>query len=217
MLASIDDIVFDPEPHTYVRSGRRYMSVTEAIRVAGIGDDFSGIPSHVLAYAQARGRAVHLACQHINNGGVDMDSIDQRIWGYVEAYQLFIDQCHTRPIAAEKILFTDDLMGRGKEGEGISVAGTVDLVTFVNGSLSVLDIKTGQNKGRGAPRQTAGYARLWNLRNPTRRIMKRFGLYLGPDGRYQLVPHEDPTDIYAFCDAARYTQEKLRMEQWRNL
>lgn len=210
LLESLDDIAFEEESHVYSIGKKVYPSVTQAIRAAGMGDDFSMVPSHIMAYAQMRGRAVHLGCHYIDQGGVDMASVDERIRGYVEAYALFRSDCHVKVIASEQRIHTNNLAN-----EGLWVAGTPDLLCYLNGRRSIVDRKTTQNLGRSAGYQTAGYALIWNTRHPRQLVTERYGLKLLPNGKYRLIPLDVPTDQHTFMDAIRFTHAQIRMNQWR--
>lgn len=203
-----DDIIFQAEPHIYTVKGKRVPSVTQIIEAAGFGEDFFMVPPNVLRLAQERGRAVHMACAYLNDGDLDIGSVDDRIWGYVQAYQAFCNKALIKTVATEKrmaVLNIDRIGG---------LAGTVDWVCFLKGGRrAIIDLKTGQNSSAGL--QTAGYQMLWEAGHPKEPIYERYSLKLNRDGTYKLRPEEKLTDAPAFLDALDYYHAKAAKDQWR--
>lgn len=195
------DILFDPEPDAYKDPLER-ISVTGIIRWGGFGEDFSMVPRDVMQYALERGRIVHKACEYLDSGELDITTVDARVRPYVTAYSQFLSECHVRPIAVEKRLFFGP------------VAGTPDLVAFINGVRSIVDRKTGDCAGKYARLQSAGYKELWELNYPNALIGMRYGLKLCQNGSYRLVPHQDPDDIYAWRDIKSYVLAEQRIAKW---
>lgn len=204
-MIPLDEILFDEEPHTYSYRGKQYQSVTQVIRLAGLGDDFSAVHPDRMEYAQRRGSMVHLACQYFDEGCLDLSTVDDAIRGYVEAYILFRAQRPLKVIAVEKRMVDVDLQ----------VAGTPDLICFIDGRRSVVDHKTSQHMSRAMGLQTAGYKLLWNSLYPNTPIHDRYGLRLEKTGKYKLFPHENPNDELAFLDAKSHAESELRMQRWR--
>lgn len=200
------EIIFSEEKHEYRVNGHVFPSVTTVIRTSGLGDDFSAVPQDRMAFAQGRGRMVHLAIKYLNSKkGLNLKSVDDRIRGYLSAYQQFVSDCPIKLIASEKVLASMSM----------KIAGTVDMVCFLRGFRTVIDFKTGQNQSQSAHLQTAGYSLLWNETEPLKRIQKRYGLRLQWDGKYKLVPHEDASDFYAFDSAAKHHHAVEKINQWR--
>ncbi len=200
----LDEILFEEEAHAYSYRGRRYNSVTQAIRMAGLGDDFSAVPQDRMEYAQRRGNMVHQACHYFDEGDLDPNSIDPEIRGYVEAYVAFTQACPVKPIAVEKRMVHP----------GLELAGTPDLIAFMRGQRVVIDRKTSQHMSKSMGLQTAGYKLLWNTLNPREPIRERYGLRLEKNGKFKLVPHEDYEDEIAFKDALAHSRSMERMQQW---
>lgn len=204
-MISLDEIFFDEEPHTYTYRGKRYESVTQVIRLAGLGDDFSHVPQDRMEYAQRRGRMVHLATQYIDEDGkVDMDTVHPTIRGYVEAYMLFRSDRPMKVIEVEKKMVDP----------GLGLAGTPDLICFMGGRRSVIDKKTSQHMSKSMGLQTVGYQLLWNALHPTQPVYERYGLRLEKTGKYKLVHHQDPDDVPAFVAALQHTRSVLQMKGW---
>lgn len=204
-MISLDEILFDEEPHTYSFRGKRYDSVTQVIRLAGLGDDFSMVPQDRMEYAQRRGRMVHLACQYRDEGTLDLKTVAGEILGYVNAYLKFREECKINVIAVEKKMVNVQL----------GIAGTPDLICFLNGIRVVIDHKTSQHMSKTMGLQTAGYRMLWNASHPASQIYGRYGLRLEKTGKYKLLPHENPSDESAFFDLVQHARSERRMEKWR--
>lgn len=203
-----DDIVFLAEPHEYIVKGKKVPSVTQIIEEAELGMDFSIVPSDVLQIAQSRGNAVHTACAYLDSGDLDWMTVDARIVGYVRAYEEFRKILPIKTVVVEERMATSYMRGYDR----IWFAGTPDLVAFINGKRSVIDLKTGQNADAGI--QTAGYMHLWNSVNPRQMVHDRYALRLSRDGKFKLIAEEDPDDMSAFLDALEYVTAKTKMERW---
>lgn len=204
-MFSLDEILFDEEPHTYSFRGKPYDSVTQVIRLAGLGDDFSMVNAERMEYAQRRGRMVHLACQYYDDGELDMATVHESIKGYVSAYVLFRKERPLKVVANEKRLLSLRL----------GVAGTPDLVCFMDGRRSVIDRKTSQHMSKAMGIQTGGYKTLWNDIFPTTPVHDRYGLRLEIGGQYRLIRHEDPDDEPAFLDSVNDARSEKKMMPWR--
>lgn len=204
-MFSLDEILFDEEPHTYTFRGKRYESVTQAIRLAGLGDDFSHVPQDRMEYAQRRGRMVHLACQYYDEGDLNLASVHETIKGYVEAYVKFRQERPLKVVAVEQKMVNVDHR----------LAGTPDLICFINGRRSVIDRKSSQYMSKSMGLQTAGYKWLWNWNNAKTPIHDRYGLRLEKNGKFKLIPHEDPDDEPAFIDVLHDALSEANMLKWR--
>ena len=197
-LLPLDEIVFTSEPHSYTLRGKRYPSVTQVL-TSTLGDDFADVPPDRLEFCQGRGNAVHLAASLLVAGELDWSTVDPRIEGYVRAVEKFHAECKGRIVAFEKRLVSPNL----------GLAGTPDLIKFINNRRAVVDYKTSQQMKPRMRLQTEGYARLWNALYPSTPVYDRYGLRLQPDGFYKLVKHEDPDDAPAW-DALIYKERADR-------
>jgi hypothetical protein len=203
LIANPDEIILQDEPHRYLQGGKSYVSVTGAVEDAGLGEDFSMVPRHIMERAQDRGNKVHMACEFINDDDLCMDSITDEIRGYVEAYLRFRAECKIKIIAAERKIVS----------AALGFAGTPDLICFMGGRRVVIDLKTCQRLGRGLGLQTAGYQALWEATHPSL-IYARYGLKLNASGDYKLIACEDPDDLPAFYDAIQFAKAKEKMQRW---
>lgn len=204
-LAS-DDILLQEEPRRYLYRGQRYRSLTDRIHDAGFGDDFSRVSPERMAFAQTRGRMVHLACQYVDEGQLDPSTVDARIAGYVDAYRKFIRDCPVKTILSERRLVC----------ESLQMGCTPDWIGFIHGSgrRCVIERKTTQHRSPSARLQTAGQKLVWNVLNPHQPVYERYGLRLCIDGTYQLSEHTDAEDELAFIDALEFSKHKERRDRW---
>ena len=198
------EILFDAEAHSYRVGGKEYDSVTQVIRLAGIGDDFSMVSKEVMESAQIRGRLVHMACQFFDDGELDPQSVAEPIQGYVDAYMRFRHEIKIIPLAVEQKMVSEEM----------GLAGTPDLICFLNGRRSVVDRKTSQYMSKSMGLQTAGYKILWNDLRPGAPVYDRYGLKLSNDGSYKLIRHEDGDDEPAFMAALKVARAKRAMMRW---
>lgn len=198
-----DEILFAEESHIYSYHGEKFLSVTQVIRLAGLGDDFSAVPGPVMARAQRRGSMVHLATQFYDEGCLDMATVHESIRGYVDAYIQFRKDRPIKVIEVEKRMVD----------VGLGLAGTPDLICFMGGRRCVIDKKTSQAMSKSMGLQTAGYKMLWNAQHPFQPVYDRYGLRLEKSGKYKLVAHDDYDDELAFADCLGREEDKIK--HWR--
>jgi hypothetical protein len=180
-------LVFDQATHSYERDGVRLPSVTQVLKSVGIID-----PDKYASGAAARGTAVHLACQYLDEGDLDEATIAPELTGYLAAYRKFLADTGWKWIGIEHRL----------AHKSLNYAGTIDRISVD----LVLDIKSGQPEDWHRL-QAAAYLAM--LENPMGRT--RYGLYLGPRGTYGLTEYtrrEFPRDWAVF-------QSALNIHNWR--
>ena len=129
---------FDADEHQYSGGGRVYPSVTQILDAAGFGEWKRAIDPDVLERARQRGTAVHAACEYINEGDLDWDSLDPEIRPYVEAYAEWKEQ------TAFRIDFVEPRMIHRKLG----FAGTADIIGTINGSIAIPDLSPASSASR---------------------------------------------------------------------
>lgn len=171
------------ETHRYwCASGRELLGVTAILKTAGLIDDRWFTEDGTL-----RGSYAHLALQYLDDGNLVESSVDPALQGYLDAYRQFLTDVSVGPVRLSETMLAHHMLG---------FAGTVDRVRDVRGRLAVIDFKT------GAPQpwhrvQLAAYAVLvaTALQAP---IVRRYGLYLRPDGTYTFIPYTDRSDWDVF-------------------
>lgn len=195
----LDQVVFQAEPRRYTYRGTNFGSVTEKIKAAGFGPDFSYVPIEVMAYARRRGNMVDLALTKHYKGTLDQSTVAPAILGYFNGALKFDRECPGTVVAIhEKMAST-----------ALNVAGTLDIVRFIHGRRGIVDWKTGIDNQL----QTAIYYMLWNMKHPAARCSERYGLKLNQDGTYRLKQHHDPDDMVAAMDILSGNKEAI--EKWR--
>lgn len=130
---------FDPETHTYRVNGVVMPHVTGLLRDAGLsGDPATGtpnfqIPDEVIGNARERGHYVHEAIELDAQGILDEDSLDDEIYGYLEAWRDFVDDTGYVSIAQEIPCYVPEY----------GYCCTVDDVGYIGDRLTIIDRKTG--------------------------------------------------------------------------
>src|SRR5690606_908757 len=153
--AAAPPLTFDPILHRYMLDGRELISVTTALREAGLIDD-----SFWTEEARLRGTYLHAAIALHNEGDLDISSLDPKLVPYFRGYERFLSE--TRVTIEQTEARVHD--------EALGYAGTLDLIvawTSEDGQRitrrGLIDIKTGSvPPSVGA--QTAAYlrcARAW--------------------------------------------------------
>lgn len=138
--------------------------------------------SHYTEFGRRRGSLAHLALEYYDRGELDETTLDPALVPYLDAYKAFLAESGATWDAIELRL--------GDRARGI--AGTLDRL----GAFGLLDIKTG-GREHWHELQTAIYALLAQTNGLilSARRVKRWGLYLTSNGRYDLQPHADPNDL----------------------
>jgi hypothetical protein len=198
-----DEVEFFRDAHAYVDvDGRRIMSITQAIKIAGL-IDYSMVSPDVLEYAAWRGRLVHQAAAVIDRGeDLDEYHIPDECLVYIDAYQRFVKEMNFVPDPAwiERPMIVT-LFGH-------RIATTPDAIGTINGVPTVVERKATSAKHPSWAIQTAGQALA--LRSAGIQIRQRLAVQLLKTGKYSLDPHEDAGDFDTFGDTYRLAAWKLK-------
>jgi hypothetical protein len=169
-------IQFDAETHTYTKDGIVLPSVTtitSAWQVAVTGKlppwDDPALPEAVKAkieLAKNLGIATHDAIKLDLTDGLDWDSIDPQIQGYMTAYKKA--KAHFRLTVCKKLRVEEVLCGEG-------YAGTADLIT----SKWLIDWKTGRH-------DWTHWMQLAAYRHCVPGLQGACDCYLGKDGEFEI-------------------------------
>ena len=183
-------------------AGARLPSVTEVMKLAGIGEEFSAVPAGTLERARERGSDAHAWVEGIVKGWIDDEDPPQHIAGLVAAFLRFRDETRFEARECEATLVN----------ETHGYAGTLDLFGLMGGAAVpwVLDMKCTAQVPVSAAVQTAAYRmavpNAWAARSARRGV-----LHLRRDGTYQLVEHRDHRgDEHDFLAALRVANWRLR-------
>lgn len=188
---------FEEETHSYWL-GKQYLpSVSEVLAPVNVGYD--DIPAHILAFAAARGHAIHAACALLAQKNLEWSTVDESIVGYVKAAALFLREAEVRVLGVEHRMCDPTLR----------YAGTLDLLALMGPHTCVFDWKATAVMPRTAGMQTAAYDALYRRNLGGTRPNKRYGVQLFEDGKYKLFPFTDPRDYSWFTSA-------LNLWHWRN-
>ncbi len=206
-MPDLDEVLFEEEPRAYVYRGKKYPSVSDRLKAAGLCEDFSAAPKDRLENGLRRGRLVHLGCQYLDEGkGVDWASLDPRLEPYLRAHEQMIKDLSMRPIAIEK----------AQVAVGLKVGGRPDGIYWVNGQRVLIDRKSGSShKKRDGKVQTGGYKVIWDYNHPKAPIAKRFIEKLLPTGKYKLEPCDDVKDMQVFLEVLKWGEINDKLNHWR--
>lgn len=173
-------LTFDDASHTYFWQGKTVPGVTSILSTL---HNFDGVPPEILGLAQARGTAVHLACEYHDRGVLDESSLDESIVGYVEAWKLFLaEMCPTWTHIEARCFHP-----------ALRYAGTVDRVGVIRAKEYVLDIKTSVASHNVWGVQTAAYAQALAKPNAHRATVQ-----LRSDGTYRFIEWPSKSDWPVF-------------------
>lgn len=180
-------------------TGKQYFSVSQVLKVMD-PDAFAGIDPYVMAAAQQRGTDLHtlfaltlLARQGLCEMPVRPTGI---IGGYYGGIEKFMRERNPIPIRVEEPSINDQLQ----------IAGTLDTECWLDKDDSIVDIKTGLERGVHSP-QLHAYRRL----KGHEKAKRLYSLYITKKGDYKLVEHtRDTVDWGGFMAA-------LSVLQWRRL
>jgi hypothetical protein len=174
---------FNEERHEYTVDGVLRPSVTQALKDAGL--------IHTEWYteeARLRGKAVHAACQFLDEDDLDWNSVLPEYRGYLAAWERFMhDSCYQISRDPEGRPLIEYRLYHPRFG----YCGTLDRQASIGSGDYLLDIKTGgPEEWHGY--QLAGYSQC--LSNPLAR--KRLTVHLQANGRY--TTREYPLERFAY-------------------
>ena len=195
------DLRFDSGRHLYLVQGRPVPSVTQVLHAAGLSADYSTVAPEVLERKRVIGEYVHKATQYLDEGCLDLRTIDPEIQPYLAAYQRFLDESGFRPRLVEQRLVGNI--------SGMLCGGTVDREGTMAGKLWIIDLKCIERLYPSFALQTAGYELLLPkpLVPPFR--YTRAVLQLKSNGLYKLTTYEDPADFDVFRAGLAVTVWKM--------
>lgn len=187
---------FDPASHTYTVGGVRIPSVTGILKPLY---DFSMVDPAYLAYKAAIGQAVHTATEYYDQDDLDLDSLDEKISGYVYGWIKFRKETGFTPRLVEaRYLHPLHLY-----------AGTLDREGDYQGQSTILDVKTTSTMSAAVGIQLAAYLESYVANNPgLPRPTRRTAVQLFQDGTYKAHDFADPGDFAVFLSL-------LNVQRWK--
>lgn len=199
---SHEQILFNPETHTYTVNGQEKPGVTTILQNAGLSPDLSMIDPETLARKATLGKEVHRAIELIFKN--DLGEYDPVIEPYIQAARLFISTFNIQPIKPELAIYSASL----------DCCGTMDLLARYNDNEEgVFDFKTSSTIEIGyVGPQTGGYDFLYRewTNQLRRKPFNRFAVHLQESGKFKVIPCNDPNDLTVFryaCLAQKHDQD----------
>lgn len=202
MTAAAPELTFDEASHTYRLNGELLPGVTSILKPLSSYDD---VPPKILEAASIRGTAVHLATELEDLDTLDYASLDDEMTGYLMGYQRFKEVMRPEFIGIEQRTWHKTL----------KYAGMYDRELILHGKprakLAILDLKSCVTMMPSTGPQTAAYREAVNSHRPNKKdhAVERYGLRLGRDGTFELIPYTGESDWHDFLAC-------LRMLRFRN-
>ena len=190
-------LALDQRTHTYYVNDLVVPGVTGTLDMLS---QYEGIPSPVLEYKSAIGRAVHKACELDDLGDLDEESVGPNCLPYLQAWRQFRADMKLEIIAVEQWVYHPKKR----------YAGQLDVVGRMAGAVWIIDRKCTATLSRVCGLQTAAYMAAWNEGGqPANHLAtKRAAVQLRPDGRYMFQEYSDTRDFTVYCAA-------LLLSSWR--
>src|SRR3990167_3466031 len=181
----MSDLIYNSLAHHYHHDGQLWPHVTQVLRGLGL-DGMDSVPEYNLEKGAIRGRAVHRACQLLDEGRRftwPRPEVEQMFGGYVETYRLFKADFDYQPIAAEELVhdhiycYAGTLDMRGTVGRSSLSETILHLIAMREAErIEIIgDRKTGVSQ-RSTALQLAAYARCVEVK-------LRMEVSLNEDGR----------------------------------
>ena len=189
--------------HRYEVDGRTIPSVSEIIRFIS-REAYGDVNKYILDNAAERGTAVHKAAETLDRTGIA--EIETQYASYLKAYIKFLRENDVKWLQIETAMYC------AKE----EYAGTIDRLGYLNGDLTLLDIKTNAAiKKILVKAQLNGYEfmRRSNGKEPCKSLKC---LQLKPDGSYRLygcaVDNTEFLACLALHRAMMRKQERMKIK-----
>jgi hypothetical protein len=193
-----DILTFDPIKHCYSLNGKPMNGVSSILKRSGLVD-FSGIPIETLERARQFGVAVHKVCELYDKKTLDVSSVAEPIFPYLEAWQAFLKDHTIEIIEIEKPVYSKRFW----------YAGTPDRIATMNGKPTILDLKSSSSIYPSMRLQLAAYQIAYEELKGGK-IKQRVIVQLLKDGKYKLEPCADESDRDVFICAVNVAKWKRK-------
>lgn len=187
----MEGLYLDEKEHIYYYLGQRKKCSSDILQIID-SIALQGVPVDTLRKAADRGTRVHEETENLDYGLLDLLDEDWQeenfdIINYIYAYANFLKEHPELPIASEESIYSEEY----------NFAGTIDLVKFIDGKLSIIDKKTSKaiSKLRSEVQLNA-YRLLWNELHPNMPIEALFILQLKDNAEHRLIPIEINEEIF---------------------
>src|SRR5215831_8697834 len=98
-------VAFDAATHVYTVNDVVVPHVTQILKAAGLGVDYSMIDPRVLENARERGEYVDQCCDLDDEGVLELDGVHPLCVGYVQAWRRFRAERGFTPMLAQPLLY----------------------------------------------------------------------------------------------------------------
>lgn len=199
------NLIFTEENHEYKIDEVVYPSVTQIITGAGLSEwnDLDMLPISLKEKVEIAGRfgtACHIATELHDKDILDINTVDEPIIPYLNAWKLFRKECNFTP---------DEIEYRGCI-EKHKIPGTVDRIGKLFGIKSTIDIKTSNKFPISTGLQTAAYQEIYKANVSKKEwAKKRYGVLLKPNGKYELKEYDKISDWSVFLSAVSVYRWKV--------
>lgn len=173
---------FDAASHTYSVKGRVVPSVTQVLQAI---ENFDHVPFAVLEAAREFGTHVHQACDLLNRGVLDEESLDPQLVPYVNGWKRCLSETGMVVTHSEEKVYNPKMR----------YAGTLDSRANWKGTTWVIDLKSGAVPRSVGP-QLEAYRHACSGDMPRRRLC----VQLKPND-YKLIACNDLNDFSLFTSA----------------
>lgn len=193
-------LAFDAEKHEYRLNGALIPHVTGILAPL---TDYSRIPAPVLERARQEGRAIHKMVELDCLGTLDVATLPE--W-MAPAFKAWCDF----KAASGFSLVLSEFAGCNPP---LGYAGTLDLLCELPRlkgwkGTALLDVKRSLYAGPVIGLQLAAYRAIVESDKGMPRVSRRGALRIGVDGKFQIEPYDDPTDLATFIAL-------LTLKRWR--
>ena len=178
------NLAFDEDTHTYSVNGKVIPSVTQILNIA---NDFGFVNKELLDRASRFGKAVHKATELYDACELNEAILDENLLPYLDGWKLFLSDTNFRVISSEGRVYS-------KHG----YAGTYDRLGYLDGRLTLLDIKTSTTVARSTSLQLAAYEQAYKEMHDLE-IEQLISVQLKP-GAYSIIHYGDRTDFLTFLN-----------------
>ena len=177
------DLRFVDETHQYFLSKNgtevELPPLSTILKVTGIVDGRWYTPG-----SAARGKAIHKILEYIDNDELDWGSVDERVYGWIEAYTKFRENYPFKILESEAPIYHKQNL----------YACTPDRrVQFEDKAFGLLDFKTG---GEEKWHQIQLTAQQEAQESHKRKVDYLYGVYLKDTGGYKCVAYDPDPDTW---------------------
>jgi len=110
-----------------------FPSVTEILQAVGLAPDLSMVKPEVLAWASARGTALHRAIELHAKGTLDANSLHEEIKGALAGYLKFVQDSGHEAVASELELVDDKRWGIMGHPDRVGTIKSVEGLVLLSG------------------------------------------------------------------------------------